>query len=412
MKISLNKIIRAMSIALDLAEISYMEYTDVVEKTSNINYSDHKFLHHSKRTAYIALKLANYLNLEEAVVKELYISSLLHDIGAISSLYKSHTSDSFIKEHCSTGSMILSDFPIFSNMSHIILYHHENWDGSGPMKLKGSSIPIESQLIRISDLLEVVYEEKLSSFKQKQNIINWVSINSGTLFSPEMVDAFLNVAEKDIFWFDIENMYYIDFVLDNISPNIDTYVGLKEFQHIAYIFANIIDKKSKFTARHSREISELSYKVSKHIGYDEEKCLKMKIAGLLHDLGKLAIPSDILDKEGPLSNEEFSIIKSHSYYTKIILDKIEDIRDISAWASNHHEKLNGNGYPRSLCSNEICEESRIMGVCDIYQALTEDRPYRKGLSQDRAFSILEGMIDDGLVCKDAVSYLKGAIHCT
>ncbi|MPM50009.1 hypothetical protein SDC9_96743 [bioreactor metagenome] len=186
---------------------------------------------------------------------------------------------------------------------------------------------------------------------------------------------------------------------------------LDEFEKIAHIFGNIIDNKSNFTARHSKGISELAYNVSKHIGYSNEKCQKMKIAGLLHDIGKLATPNGILEKNGSLSTEQFCIIKSHVYYTKVILDKIEVIPDISDWASNHHEKLNGKGYPRALSSNELSEESRIMGVCDIYQALTEERPYRKSLSDKEAFSIMDDMAKNNFICSKAISYLKEAVAC-
>jgi HD-GYP domain-containing protein (c-di-GMP phosphodiesterase class II) len=202
----------------------------------------------------------------------------------------------------------------------------------------------------------------------------------------------------------------MDFVLDNISPKLNTDLNLHQFEKIAYILASLIDGKSRFTAKHSRGISELAFRVSKHIGYNEEKCLIMKIAGLLHDVGKLAIPNSILDKNGSLTKSEFSIIKSHVYYTKIILDRIEDIKEISDLASNHHEKLNGLGYPRKLNSDNLSIGSRIMCVCDIYQALTEDRPYRNGLSQEKAFSILDEMVSDGFVCNEALLQLKETLN--
>ena len=135
----------------------------------------------------------------------------------------------------------------------------------------------------------------------------------------------------------------------------------------------------------------------------------MKIAGLLHDIGKLAIPTKILDKNGPLTEEEFSVIKSHTYYTKLILDKIDNISDISLWASSHHEKLNVKVYPRRLKAEELSEECRIIGVCDIYQSLTADRPYRKGMYMYQAFEILDDMVNNNLICKNAVNHLKNTL---
>lgn len=410
MKISLDKTIRAMAIALDLAEISSVKDSTIIEDISNINFSKHNYLNHSKRTTYISLKLGEQLGLSEIFMKELYISSLLHDIGASNFLKESHMTNTFILDHCKNGSHIIENFPIFSNISPLILYHHENFDGSGAMGLKGNEIPLASQIIRLSDLVELLYDEDAPSYRQRFKIIEWVKLNVNSIFSENLVNIFLSIAGKDIFWFDIENISFMDFILDNISPKLNISLDLFQFEKIAYILASIIDNKSSFTAKHSRGIANLSWMVSQHIGYSEEKCLEMKIAGLLHDIGKLAIPNSILDKTGELTKDEFSIIKSHVYYTKIILDRIEDIRDISDWASNHHEKLNATGYPRKLDNFTLSNEAKILCACDIYQALTEDRPYRNGLDSSMAFSILDGMTSEGLVCKNAVVQLKDTLR--
>ena len=275
--------------------------------------------------------------------------------------------------------------------------------------MSGNETPLESQIIRIADLVELLYDADIPSFKQKDFIRNWIKSNSGTIFSEAIADSFLNISSKDMFWFDLESLSFMNFLLDKVSPDLDIYLNLDEFEAIAHIFSNIIDSKSKFTAKHSREISELAFKISKHLGYSSEKCQKMRIAGLFHDVGKLAIPSKILDKNGPLDEEEFSIIKSHAYYTSVILDTIGNIDDINNWASNHHEKLDGNGYPKGIYDNDLSVESRIMTVCDVYQALIEDRPYRKGMSIMKAFSILDNMATKNFVCSNALNYLKEAL---
>ncbi|EDS78254.1 HD-GYP domain-containing protein [Clostridium massiliodielmoense] len=409
MKISLDKTVRSISLALDLAEISSIDNKNIIENISNINYSKHNFMNHSKRATYISLILANFLNLSDDSKKYLYLSTLLHDIGATNSLKISHTQTDFIKKHCIKGSEIVSDFPIFNNLSRIILYHHENFNGTGPLNLKGKEIPMESQIIRLSDLVELLYNAEVPIFKQRDYIINWVKSHSNEIFSPKICNAFFEISSKDIFWFDLQNISFIDSILDTIAPKLDIYLNLEQFEDIAYIFSNIIDAKSTFTATHSREIAKLAFKISKHLGYSDEKCHKMKIAGLLHDIGKLAIPSSILDKNGKLTPEEFCIIKSHVYYTNIILSKIEDIPDIKEWASNHHEKLNGTGYPNGYSSKDLSEECRILAVCDIFQALTEDRPYRKGLNNEEAYKILDDMVYKNFICKKAVNNLKNAL---
>jgi len=128
----------------------------------------------------------------------------------------------------------------------------------------------------------------------------------------------------------------------------------------------------------------------------------MKVAGHLHDLGKLAVPAEILEKPAKLTEEEFDIIKSHTFYTYSILETISDLDVINAWASFHHERLDGKGYPFRHKGEDLSLGSRIMAVADVFTAITEDRPYRKGMTSDRALQVLQQMaansaLDSGIV---------------
>ena len=102
-----------------------------------------------------------------------------------------------------------------------------------------------------------------------------------------------------------------------------------------------------------------------------------------------------MDKPGRLTNGEFTIIKSHTYYTRLILEKIKGMKEISEWASNHHETLRGTGYPEGIGADMLSFESRIITVCDIYQALTEARPYREGMPKSKAMKIINSLVEKG-----------------
>lgn len=411
MYISFSKIIPALSITVNLTEMTVDRLlTEKIYGSSKPTLSHKDYMYHSKRTTYISMELGKILKLNCCDLENLYICSMLHDIGISCISSESFSKDSSLKMHCLEGANIFDRIPKLDHLSDYILYHHENFDGSGVFNLKGTDIPLISQIIRLSDLIESSFDTKISSYNQRNSILQAIVLYESSIFSNELVNAFSILSLKDSFWFNLDNSSFIDFILEDLTPNINIELNIKEFESIAEIFASMIDAISSFTAKHSRGIASLAYKVSRYLGYDEEKCLKMKIAGLFHDIGKLAIPHSILDKNAALSKEEFALIKSHVYYTKIILDRMESIPDISAWASNHHEKLNGNGYPQRLSSDELSEESRIMAVCDIYQALTEDRPYRCGMSQDKAFEILHNMVYDGSICGNAVNNLKNALN--
>ena len=130
---------------------------------------------------------------------------------------------------------------------------------------------------------------------------------------------------------------------------------------------------------------------------DVNEKMKLIIAADLHDIGKLAVPNSILDSPNKLSDEEFNIIKKHPYYTRLALQEIKGFEDITEWASNHHEKLNGKGYPFGKVAKDLDFNSRLMTCLDIYEALTEERPYRIGLSHEEAMDILNKMKDDGFI---------------
>jgi HD-GYP domain-containing protein (c-di-GMP phosphodiesterase class II) len=127
------------------------------------------------------------------------------------------------------------------------------------------------------------------------------------------------------------------------------------------------------------------------IGFSEIECRMMSVAGYLHDIGKLAVPSEILEKPARLSNEEFNIMKSHVYHSYRILEAVSGLDIINTWASFHHERMDGKGYPFHIKGGELSLGSRIMAVADVFTAITEDRPYRKGMSGEHALKIIEDM---------------------
>jgi len=133
--------------------------------------------------------------------------------------------------------------------------------------------------------------------------------------------------------------------------------------------------------------------------------MMMKIAGNLHDLGKLAVPVEILEKPGALTAAEFNIVKAHTYYTYKVLRNFRDMENIREWAAYHHERLDGNGYPFHLQAAELSLGARVMAVADVFTAITEDRPYRAGMAPDRASQVLVDMAANKALDGDVVQLL-------
>ena len=149
-------------------------------------------------------------------------------------------------------------------------------------------------------------------------------------------------------------------------------------------------------------MAECARKLSGYMGFDDETVQKMYLAGALHDIGKVAIGNEILEKPDRLTDEEFDTMKHHASYTYRILSDIDDFDEIRDWAAFHHERLDGTGYPFGKSADELNECERIMACVDIYQALTESRPYKKGMTHEKAIGILEDMAQKGWLDKNIV----------
>lgn len=132
----------------------------------------------------------------------------------------------------------------------------------------------------------------------------------------------------------------------------------------------------------------------------------MRLAGYLHDLGKLAVPAEILEKPGKLTREEFAVVRSHTYHTYRVLERIPGLETVNEWASFHHERLNGQGYPFHKDDTSLSLGARIMAAADVLTAITEDRPYRAGMSRDKAAQVLDSMVNGGSLDGEVVDLLK------
>lgn len=389
MLFSLNEFLMAVSFALDFVEM------DILGMPSN----------HGKRTAYITINIAKEIGFSFEELHDVTALAMLHDNGLSEySLHKELIKRELtnaavledVKEHCIIGEKNIVNYPLLTNIKDVIKYHHERYDGLGFFNLKGNEIPVMSQIIVIADTIEKKYKLQDNNHEMQKEIIEFVKAQENIMFSSTIVNAFLNISQNKKFWENLKDDF-IDTALKDEIPQYSLELSFEEIHNITSVLSKIIDSKSKYTRRHSQELSEKAAVMADYYGFEKEVKMELVIAADMHDIGKLAVPNDILDSPNKLSDEEFDIIKKHSYFTRIALNGIKGFEDITEWASNHHEKLNGRGYPFGKADNDLDFNSRLLCCLDIYEALTEERPYRKGLSHKEAINILNKMKDDGFV---------------
>lgn len=153
------------------------------------------------------------------------------------------------------------------------------------------------------------------------------------------------------------------------------------FIHVVESLADAIDAKDNYTNGHSGRVADYSKEIAKRYGYDEKRQEKIFMMGLLHDVGKIGVPDEVINKPGRLTDEEFAKIKKHPGIGAKILDNIREMPELAAGAKWHHERYDGKGYPQGLSAEDIPEEARIIAVADAYDAMTSNRSYRGSLPQ-------------------------------
>lgn len=180
--------------------------------------------------------------------------------------------------------------------------------------------------------------------------------------------------------------------------------------NLVIALANIIEAKDKYTDGHTRRVAELSRKIGAKMGISEYLLRYIEIGGIIHDIGKIGVPENILNKKGKLTEEEFEIVKKHPLIGEKICRPLNSLKQCVNIVSHHHEKLDGSGYPYGIKGDEISIEARIVGIADIFDALYSKRPYRDRLALIEVKEIIKSEVEIGLLDKEVVSVLFKVIE--
>ena len=269
---------------------------------------------------------------------------------------------------------------------------------------RGEEVPLLSRIIHLSDRIAVQLDPNREILNQKTDIVQLIKAGSGEMFVPEQVEAFLETAGKEVFWLDLVSPS-VSAILQERFPLGGMDLDRSELLGLAEIFRRIIDFRSRFTATHSSGVAAVAVALADLGGFRKDDPDRMRIAGLMHDIGKLVVPPEILEKRQGLTGEDLAVIYKHPYFTAEILRGIEAFEDIRQWGSLHHERLDGTGYPYKKGAEEIPEGARILSVADTFTALMEDRPYRCGISASSTDRIMREMADYHKLDKDFVALI-------
>lgn len=359
---------------------------------------------HHRRVARIARAIAVQLNLPRARLQEILLAAALHDCGAFSLRERLEIMRFEIlhpEDHAETGFRLLKSFPHFERAADIVRFHHLPWENGRGDEWRGCQVPLGSHLLHLADRVSVLPVGRLGAAGWGGAGVRAIEAGAGARFVPEFVEALADAAARPAFWLEVGAPGDADLKDDPVLGTVT--LSEADFRALARLFWQIVDYRSRFTATHTSGVAAVAAFLAPISGVTGAAARMVAIAAGLHDLGKLAVPIETLEKERALSSEEVAAIREHPLHGYRILDRIPGMGEINRWANYHHERLDGSGYPFRISGSMIPLESRIVAVADVFTALTEERPYRRGMSGREAVGVLRNMADDGALDHEVVT---------
>jgi HD-GYP domain-containing protein (c-di-GMP phosphodiesterase class II) len=394
--VNLHEAVYSLSDALDLVGVTH--------------------IHHGKRVAYMATECGKLLGWKGARLDELFQAAILHDSGV--SRTRVHAKLTQLAwedeaDHCRLGAELLAGSPLLKHLSDTVLHHHTHWN-----ELKDLELPLEVKLranciymVDRVDVLALGYQiDGEDILLGKDEIRHKIFERRDDWFCPELVDAFMEISNSEAFWFTLESDHVNGYLATWLSHFPEQSMEFHELRSLVHVFSCIVDAKSPFTKQHSDGVANLARYIGGLFRLPEETCEMLELVGLLHDIGKLRVPDNLLEKPGKLNEAEIVIMRRHSFDTYSILKNIRGLEQISLWALQHHERMDGTGYPFQSKGADLSLEARIVAVADVFQALAQDRPYRSAQEQDVILAILKQQADSGKLDGRVVAAVEANLH--
>jgi HD-GYP domain-containing protein (c-di-GMP phosphodiesterase class II) len=274
------------------------------------------------------------------------------------------------------------------------------WDGKGvPRGVAPADVPMSVRLMQVADFAEV--HHRLGG---SEGAIETARAHAGKLFSPDVVKVFCAAAPEILR--DLDETTW-DQVID-AEPLPRPPLGDEEFDSVLEVVADIVDLKSPWFSGHSRGVADLAARAVQAAGMPERDVVATRRAGLVHDIGRTAIPNSIWDKTQPLAEGDRERVRLHAYYTERMLRRPAALAGLAAVAASHHERLDGSGYHRAIRGSDIPLLGRYLAAADVYHAMLEDRPHRPAVTPNEAAAHLRAEARGGRLDAAAVDMVLGA----
>jgi HD-GYP domain-containing protein (c-di-GMP phosphodiesterase class II) len=296
-----------------------------------------------------------------------------------------------VRAHCELGEHLAIRLGLTPGVRAGLQAAFEQWNGHGlPNGLSGEQIPLPARIVFVARDVEIL--QRLGGLERA---VETAARRRGASYDPAVADVFVGAATDVLASPETGSPW--EAVLEQ-EPGLRPTVPNSGLDTVLEAFADFVDLKSPFTVGHSRAVAELA---AAAVATDDRTTLRR--AALVHDLGRVSVPNGIWDKPSRLTEGEWERVRLHPYYSERILGRLTALRPLATLAGMHHERLDGSGYHRGNHRADIPAGARVLGAADVYQAMTQPRPYRPAVEAARAAQELEAMASSGQLDRDAVS---------
>lgn len=290
-----------------------------------------------------------------------------------------------VQIRCHRGGAIARKMGFAEPVCQAIYHLDEHWNGAGyPDGLRGQQIPLLARILSLCQTLEVFAREHGLGAA-----LNVARQRSGRWFDPELVRAAVDVLHQPGLAEDLAGENARRYVLAHEPQQDPLPLGEERLDAICEAFAEVVDAKSPFTYRHSTGVAQAALSMAATLELAPEQVSLVRRAALLHDIGKLGVPSTILEKPGKLTDEERTVVLAHPRHSYEILCRVKAFAELALVAGAHHERLDGRGYWQGWGADQLGLPARLLAVADVYDALSAERPYRPALPAQEVFAIME-----------------------
>ncbi len=295
--------------------------------------------------------------------------------------------------HCVAAGLLAAELGLPEPVQRALGNTFERWDGKGgPTGVSGDAIPLEARIGLFADLIEV--HHRLGGLDAATTLAR---SRRGTQFDPAVVDGFL--ADPEPILAQPQDVWTAALAE---APAERAEMGEAELDRIIVALGDFADLKCPFTLGHSRAVAALAAAAAAEAGLSQSEITDIRRAGHLHDLGRIGVSSDTWERASALTPDQWERVRLHPYLTGRILERVGGLDRVARIAANHHECVDGSGYPRGLAAGQLSQADRILAAAVAYESALEPRPYREARTPEEAADRLRRRVDTGQLDETAV----------